>query len=175
MKRPKSRSQKFLLFGVGFLVVGLAIIFAFVFGERSPVIAEGVIKLPPHLVSQAQGMRTLYIIVKDANQPASMPMPWGAFITTLPSEPTGDVYHFLLTKDNMRVMGGGETPLKINIKARLDLDGLGGADQPGDITGHIEHVNSGAKGLEINLTDLVQEQDSTAASTRESATGGSAQ
>ena len=46
-------------------------------------------------------------------------------------------------------------PQKITIKARLDLDGLGGADQPGDIIGILENVDWGATNLTINLDQLV--------------------
>jgi hypothetical protein len=136
------------------LVIGASIGTAFFFGETSPVIAEGKITLAPGMETQAQGMRTIYIIVRDPSSP--MPMPYGAMATTIAADPTGTVMTFKLTKDNLRVMNtSGDHPAKIQIKARLDLDGMGGPDQAGDITGVIEETPWGSRELNIELNHLV--------------------
>lgn len=153
---PKRRTKNRLLIGLGLVVVAACIGAAFFFGETSAVVAQGKVVLPESMTQQAQGMRTLFIIVRDAESP--MPMPWGALVTTLNADPSGVVYEFKLTKDNLRIMNmNADAPKKLILKARLDLDGLGGADMPGDIVGSVSDVNFGAKDIVIPLNDLVTE------------------
>jgi hypothetical protein len=150
----KRQNERRLLLGALTLVIAACIGAAFFFGETSPIIAEGKIILKPELDAQAQGLRTVYIILKDPASP--MPMPYGAMATTIASDPSGTVMTFKLTKDNLRIMNASEDhPAKINIKARLDMDGMGGADQPGDITGLIENVAWGRRDVVINLDQLI--------------------
>jgi hypothetical protein len=149
------QQQKVMLTGVIGLVLVAAIGVAFVFGKTSPVIASGKVILKPELIQQAQGMRTLYIIVRDSASP--MPMPLGAMATTLSADPSETVLEFKLTKDNLRMMTDvdAQHPAKINVKARLDMDGLGGADAPGDIVGVAELIDWGTQGITIELDQLV--------------------
>jgi len=151
---PKRKTERRLLLAALTLVIAACLGAAVFFGKTSPVIAEGKVILKPEYDAQAQGMRTVYIIVRDPTSP--MPMPYGAMATTISSDPSGTVLRFKLTKDNLRVMSESmEHPEKIIIKARLDMDGLGGADQPGDIVGMVENVNWGATDLTIALDQLV--------------------
>ena len=153
-KSPKRKTERRLILVFLILVIGACLGAAFFFGETSPVIAEGTIVLSPELNSQAQGMRTVYIIVRDPASP--MPMPLGAMVTTISSDPQGQVMTFKLTKDNLRMMNpSAEHPAKIVIKARLDLDGLGGADTPGDIVGKSDSVDWGSKNITVKLDQLV--------------------
>lgn len=153
----KRQRERRLLLGALTLVIAACIGAAFFFGETSPVIAEGKIILSNELESQSQGMRTLYIIVRDPNSP--MPMPYGAMSTTLTSDPKGTVMTFKLTKDNLRIMNASaEHPKTILIKARLDMDGMGGADTAGDITGTLDNVTWGAQDLHLTLDHLVTGQ-----------------
>lgn len=150
----KRQTERRILLAALTTVIAACIGAAFYFGKTSPVIAEGTVTLPPGFEAQAQGMRTLFIIVRDPQSP--MPMPYGAMVTTLPNEPAGTLLNFKLTRDNLRVMNeAAANPQKITIKARLDLDGLGGADQPGDIVGVLENVEWGSTNLTINLDQLV--------------------
>ena len=150
----KRQNERRLLLAALTLVIAACIGAAFFFGETSPVIAEGKIILKPDLEAQAQGMRTVYIVVKDPSSP--MPMPYGAMATTISSDPKGTVMTFKLTKDNLRVMNAAaEHPAKITVKARLDMDGMGGPDTPGDISGVVESVDWGSQGLTITLDNLV--------------------
>lgn len=154
MKRQRERR---MILGALTLVIAACIGAAFFFGETSPLIAEGKILLSPQLESQSQGMRTVYIIVKD---PASaMPMPYGAMSTTLSNDPKGSVMSFMLTKDNLRIMNAtADHPKTITIKARLDMDGMGGADSAGDIVGIVENIPWGSRDIQINLDQLITSQ-----------------
>lgn len=154
--QPQRKTKNRLLFIFGFVVIAGSIAAALTFGEKSPLIASGEVTLPDSLSSQAQGMRTLYIIVRDAE--SQIPMPWGALVTTLQEEPKGKVYSFILTRDNLRIMNpSAQPPKNIQIKARLDLDGMGGADMPGDIVGLAESVPFGSESVKIELNELVSE------------------
>lgn len=156
---PQRRTKNRLLIGLGVIVVVGCIGAALFFGETSPVVAEGKVVLPETMTQQAQGMRTLFLIVRDAESP--MPMPWGAMVTTLSADPTGVVYEFKLTRDNLRIMNtAADAPKKLIVKARLDLDGLGGSDMPGDIVGTENNIPFGGKNIVITLTDLINEATS---------------
>lgn len=150
----KRSQQRLVLVSALTLVIAAAMGAAFYFGETSPVIAEGRVVIKPELVGQAQGMRTVYIIVRDPTSP--MPMPYGAMATTISSDATGSVMEFKLTKDNLRIMSAAsEHPKQIMIKARLDMDGLGGADTAGDIVGTVETIDWGSKNVEVTLNQLI--------------------
>lgn len=156
-KSAKRKNERRLMLGVLVLVVGACLGAAFFFGETSPIIAEGTITLSPAFNAQAQGMRTVYIIVRDPLSP--MPMPFGAMVTTITADPQGQVMTFKLTKDNLRMMNpSAEHPSKMTIKARLDLDGLGGADTPGDIIGKAENLDWGSQNVNVVLDQLVSAQ-----------------
>ncbi len=149
------KQQRLIMLALMTIVIAAAIGAAFFFGKTSGIIASGKIVLKPDLISQAQGMRTLFIIVRDPSSP--MPMPLGALAVTLSEDPAATVYEFKLTKDNLRMMGASEEqhPAKITVKARLDMDGLGGGDTPGDIVGQAEGVLWGEENLTIELTELI--------------------
>lgn len=153
---PQRKAKNRILVGLGITVVTLSLAAAFFFGEKSPLIASGKIILPESMTLQAQGMRTLYIIVRDADSP--MPMPWGALSITLSGEPQGEIYSFILTRENLSIMNSAaEPPKRLNIKARLDMDALGGADMPGDITGVKNDLPFGSRDVTIELSELVSE------------------
>ena len=153
---PKRRTKNRLLIALGLIVVAGCIGAALFFGETSAIVAQGKVVLPEAMTQQAQGMRTLFLIVRDGESP--MPMPWGAMVTTLNADPAGVVYEFKLTKDNLRIMNpSADAPKKLIVKARLDLDGLAGPDMPGDIVGSVSDVAYGAKDIVIQLTDLIPE------------------
>jgi hypothetical protein len=153
----KRQNERRILLAALTIVIAACIGAAIFFGQTSPVIAEGKVVLKPEFDAQAQGMRTVYIIVRDPASP--MPMPYGAMATTLTSDATGNVMNFKLTKENLRVMAeASNPPQKVTIKARLDMDGLGGSDQPGDIVGILENVDWGARNLTIALDQLVTTQ-----------------
>jgi hypothetical protein len=150
----KRQKERRILLAALTLVIAACIGAALFFGQTSPIIAEGKILLKPEFEAQAQGMRTVYIIVRDPASP--MPMPFGAMATTLSEDPSGTVMSFKLTKDNLRVMNAAsEPPKKITIKARLDMDGLGGADQAGDIVGATENIDWGAQDVTVTLDQLI--------------------
>jgi hypothetical protein len=150
----KRQKERRILLAALTLVIAACIGAALFFGQTSPIIAEGKILLKPEFEAQAQGMRTVYIIVRDPASP--MPMPFGAMATTLSEDPSGTVMSFKLTKDNLRVMNAAsEPPKKITIKARLDMDGLGGADQAGDIVGIAENVDWGSQDVTVTLDQLI--------------------
>lgn len=134
----------------GAVVVAIVIVTALAnFGERSPIILQGTVKLAPELQEKAKAGVALYLIVRD--EASSMPMPWGAMVTSMPS-PSGDhLYEFTLTKENLRTMGDGAPPKTLRLKARVDLDGAGGADMPGDLTGEISGLAFGQEHVVVTI------------------------
>lgn len=146
-----------LALGLGILlVIGLAIGTAGQMGETNHAYAKGRIVLDPRLLTQAQGIETLFIIASGPDRP----MPLGALRKVLGSANIkADLYEFVLTKDNMQLMGGGmggggpgpDLPETFKLKARLDRDGVAGPDQPGDLVGEIAVVRRGQDDLELRI------------------------
>ncbi len=136
---------------VGVLALSLVAIIAMVaamnFGKASPAYAEGNISLSPAIESKAEFAKTLFLVVFEDG----VPMPYGAMKIYL-DEPmiSANSHSFRITKERLRVMNENRpTPKKLRIKARLDLDGIAGADQPGDLVGEVRGVPLGAHDVEI--------------------------
>lgn len=129
------------------LVLFLGIRTAMQTGEKSPILAKGSVTISPELAAKATGIRTLFIVIHDMDSP--MPMPFGAVKFTFDEDvKPGKFYDFVLTKERMQIMGGGMgggggPPARMRLKARLDRDGMGGMDQPGDLSGEIQPVALG--------------------------------
>jgi hypothetical protein len=104
------------------------------------------------LIEPASKASTLYIIISGTDRP----MPFGAFRKSMTSAPGKDVYDFILTKDNIQAMQDiGTWPNEIKLKARLDLDGAAGPDQPGDLVGELYPVTLGSKDLVLKIDRLI--------------------
>lgn len=143
---------------VGIIVVmGVAIGSAFLMGNRSPVVAEGKVVLPDDFKNDATYIKYLFVIVHDAD--SQRPMPYSAIKIRLGDISERREFSFMLTPENLRAMDvnmmGTEPPKYIRLKARLDKDGVGGADQPGDLVGQIDRVASGKRNLEIKITEKI--------------------
>lgn len=93
------------------------------------------------LVKKDAGIRTLFIILYDADSPR--PMPYGAVKIDLKEDAKGAFYKGDLTSENVQTMGGGPVPKNLRLKARLDKDGSAGMDQPGDLVGTVEKAKAG--------------------------------
>lgn len=134
----------------------------------SPVLQAAVNKLATVEVTiegeqlkAAAGIRTLYVIVFDANSPR----PYGAMKVDLKADASGTLYKGDLTVDpeatstknggNVMVMGASTPPKTLRLKARLDKDGSAGKDQPGDIVGITEGVAAGST-AKIVINTLVK-------------------
>lgn len=146
---------------VGFLVIVLAvagaIYMAMSTGEKSPIFAAGKVALNSELADKAQGIRTLYIVVYDAD--SQMPMPFGAMKERLNADAhNGEFFDFMITREKLQVMGGADVPAPkhMRLKVRLDKDGLAGMDQPGDLIGSVENVAFGSDRVNVTIDKMVQ-------------------
>lgn len=97
----------------------------------------------PALQKKDTGIRTLYVTLYDAA--SSMPMPYGALKVDLDKDAKGTFYKGELNSTNVMIMGGGDVPKTLRIKARLDKDGSAGRDEAGDLVGIADQVSLGAK------------------------------
>jgi len=142
-----------LFIGLGVVVViVVAIVMAGQMGETNYAFARGKIVLDESLIEPASKASTLYIIISGADRP----MPFGAFRKSITSPPGKDVYDFVLTKDNIQAMMDMSTwPNEVKLKARLDIDGVAGPDQPGDLVGELYPVTLGSKDLVLKIDRLV--------------------
>ena len=126
------------------------------FGQKSPVIVGGRLILADELTNSSIGIRTVFITVFDAD--SSMPMPLGAMRESLTNDAGGKFLDFMITPERIQMMNPeAPMPKSLRVKARLDLDGMGGSDQPGDITGQIVPVAFGSENVEILLNNLVSQ------------------
>jgi len=153
----KKRQNRFFLFvAIAGSVAVAAIIAAMQFGDQSPLIAKGKVVLAPSLLEKVQDHKTLFIIVRGPE----MPMPIGAArkeLSTPVSTANGVVYDFVLTKEFLQMMQPDQAlPPKITIKARLDVDGQGGPDMPGDLVGETRDVALGANEVQVLIDRIVE-------------------
>lgn len=141
---------------VGVLLLGVmlavAIFSAGQMGETSHAFAQGRVVLDPSLVEQGKTIDTLFIVMSGADRP----MPLGALRKLVKISEDGEVYRFVLTKDNMQMMmGNEEIPPSFKLKARLDRDGQGGPDQPGDLVGEVMDIQKGQRDVEIMISRVI--------------------
>ncbi|MEY4630975.1 MAG: hypothetical protein RIQ81_1095 [Pseudomonadota bacterium] len=148
--RKKSYLPWIILSGV--IVVALAIFTAVQTGQKSPLYASGTVEITPELVSAAKGMRTLYLVALPPAE-SGMRMPFGAARFNVNEDASGKFLNFTLTPEIMQLMpgAGGVMPDEFRLKARLDADGAGGADQPGDLVGEVSTVKLGTEGILITI------------------------
>lgn len=136
------------------VVIIIAIVSAFQFGERSPILVAGKITINPSLTEKAKTAPVLFIILSDADSP--MPMPYGAVRETLSSPIGSGGYEFVITPERIAQMAQGRPqPKRFKVKARLDMDGQGGMDQSGDMTGKVDSVPAGSDNVQIEIAEVV--------------------
>lgn len=97
------------------------------------------------LVEKDAGIRTLFVILYDAESKEPKPRPYGAMKVDLSADAKGTFYKGDLTSSNVMAMGGGSLPKVLKVKVRLDKDGSAGPDQGGDLVGIAEKVKAGDK------------------------------
>ncbi len=153
MRRRRVKGLKW----VGILVVLAAVVVALIsamnMGEKSPVIAAGTIAIADDLKADAKQVEHFFVIVYDEDSP--MPMPFGAMKEAVPADISVPV-PFTLTKESLRIMNpDAPPPKKLRLKARFDLDGVAGPDQPGDLVGQTEHVDYGSSQVQILIDKKV--------------------
>ena len=130
-------------------VIAGAIITATFMGEKATIYVSGEVVVAPHLREKAKQLRTIFLILRDAK--ANIPMPYGAYRTVAKFSDAG-VFRFKLTKEKLQIMGmQSSIPSMFNIKVRLDVDGMGGADQVGDLVGKRDNVPFGEKAVKIKV------------------------
>lgn len=136
------------------VIIAIAVVTAGEMGETSHAFAKGKVVLAPELAEQAKGVHTLFIIMAGPDRP----MPLGALRKKLDADAQGTVYEFVLTRDNMQLMGmaeGQPPPEPFKLKARLDVDGAAGPDQPGDLVGEVTGIRLGTEGVEIVINRAI--------------------
>jgi hypothetical protein len=134
-------------------VIVLAIFSAGQMGHTSKARLRGKVILDDSLVNAAQGIRTLFVTVYDQNQP----MPYGAQRTILSADPQGELYEFALTNESVQRMSPDlPWPETMRVKARLDRDGSGGPDQPGDLVGELSNVAVGTQDVVLKIEKVVE-------------------
>ena len=154
-KMPKKSKMPFVVAGA-VAVLLMAISAAFMTGTRSPLYASGSVTIAPDLEASARGIRTLYVVALPAGGGR---MPLGAARFSISADPQGKFHDFILTPETMTMMPGAAAsgmPETFTIKARLDSDGAGGMDQPGDLTGEATEVHLGSKAINVTINRAVK-------------------
>ena len=147
------KKNKVIVWLVGLGILGAAFWSISQHSTKSQVYCSGRIQLDPKLITKASSIRTLFLVLHDAA--SSSPMPYGAQKITLTEAPGEHVTNFILTQDNVQVMQPNmPAPKKLTLKARLDLDGTGGKDKPGDLTGYLRSIPLGSHNLVLIIDSL---------------------
>lgn len=147
----KTTIYKRSLLGVVFIFVCLA--WAYTNGRPSPTYLQMTVKILPQFRQRAQTMDTLFFIFRKDAAPSS-PV-WLVYRERLAS-PLTDSRQFSFRKENIQLVNGDwqQMPARLHVQVRLDLDGLAGPDQPGDMIGWSPGQNLGGNAT-IELDTLV--------------------
>ncbi len=138
------------------LVIIIAALMAGKMGETSHAVARGKVVLADELTDKAQGITTLFVIVSGLDRP----MPIAALRKSLTAGVKGVVYEFVITNESAQKMDmTAPWPAEFKLKARLDQDGQGGMDQPGDLTGELYPVKNGATDVVLKIDKLIPYPD----------------
>lgn len=153
--KKKSKLPLILIVTGAVGIVTLAISAAFMTGEKAPLYASGTVEITPELEASARGFKTLYLVALPSGGGR---MPLGAARFNVAEDAKGRFLEFTLTPQTMQMMpgaAGSGMPETFKVKARLDADGAGGMDQPGDLVGEIPEVRLGSKDLKITINRAV--------------------
>ena len=136
-------------------IIASAVVSAQNISQKPTVYMETSIKVSQELREDAATLGTLFIILHDANSQSRRP--FGAVREEISVSPDGDLGTYVLTPESVQVMApGGPVPQQFRLKVRLDRDGQGGPDQPGDIVGEISGVKYGSSNVVLTLSRKVQ-------------------
>lgn len=151
--------KRITLIGVAIVIIMIfvGLIAALNFGEKSPIYLSGEIVIPEEHLDKAARIQTLFVILYDLDSP--MPMPYGAMRERLgPALANGqNKLDFFVTFEKLQVMNeNAPMPKRMRVKARLDIDGVAGRDEPGDIVGEVAEVAFGSTGVVIETNQYIQ-------------------
>ena len=140
-----------LIFVITFII---GVVVALQHGGKEDIYVHTQLTLSDDLTRRASSHRVLYLVIYDEG--SKMPMPYGAARFILQSSPSGNFINISLNHENLKVMGGPNQPKPktMRIKARLDVDGQAGKDQPGDIVGEATQIAYGSTNVAIKLNKV---------------------
>lgn len=116
---------------------------------KPEIIAAGELRLGDDLGEFAQGNHTLFIIIYSSDENNRMPL--GIIKEPIRITESGLIRRFSITPDKVeRMMSRDPIPSNFKLKGRIDRDGMGGPDQPGDIVAITKNINYGSE--EVILT-----------------------
>ena len=123
--------------------------------KKDQFLVSGKLVLDNALEKSAKGIKTLFIVIYDADSSARMP--YAAQKVELGKDVKGQFHSFKLTTNSVQMMGGRMQglPKNLRIKAKLDKDGSAGPDAPGDIVGVVNKAPIGSKDLTITLKQKI--------------------
>ncbi|MEZ4742729.1 MAG: hypothetical protein R3B45_09820 [Bdellovibrionota bacterium] len=151
--------KKFPKWFLVFVVIGIAVFVVFTagnFADKPIIFAKGTIEISQELLSKAQGHHTMFLVVYDADSP--MPMPYGAMRDTINVDSNNTTLSsFILTPQRLQIMRpDAALPKSLRLKVRIDQDGQGGMDQPGDLVGEVPRIALGSDGVTVKIDKLIQ-------------------
>jgi hypothetical protein len=136
---------------IGFIIAVLLI--ATRFAIKPETFVSGTILVPAEVARQAGEIKIMFITLFDADLPGP---PYGAMREPIQIDPEGTERTFFVTREKLQIMNPSRPlPNRLRVKVRLDVDGQGGADQPGDITGEVQDIVTGSSSIEITTDRVV--------------------
>ena len=121
---------------------------------KPEIIVAGELHIKEGLQIDALNNRTLFIVLysEDPNKP----MPLGVMREAVTVSQAGKIRRYSVTPSKVQAMMSKDPiPQVFRIKARLDRDGAGGRDQPGDIIGEVSGVTYGSEDITINFNKKI--------------------
>ena len=131
-------------------ITGIVVLATAQLAEKPEIVLAGELKIESGLEDYASANKTLFIIIYS-DDPAK-PMPLGVMKEPVNVTEAGLIRRFSVTPSKIRTMMSKDPiPDTFRIKARLDRDGMGGKDQPGDITANVTGIKYGSENVVINF------------------------
>lgn len=111
------------------------------------LIVSGTLQIDPAAQATLKGTETLYLSVADPARPGGPPVAANRVALTFPQA-------FELTTDHIRAMpgAGSSVPERVDLKARVDLDGNAMTKEPGTPQAIVAGVTRGQTGVIVTLT-----------------------
>lgn len=133
---------------VGALILAVVIYLTAISSTKPQIIASGELRLKPGLEEYASANKTIFLVIYSQNPDQRMPLAIVREPINISS--SGLIRKFSITPEKLqRMMSNDPIPKVFKIKARLDRDGMGGPDKPGDIVSVLENVEFGSEDVKI--------------------------
>lgn len=124
------------------------------FSDKPEIVVAGELRIDDSISDYAIPNRTLFLVIYS--QDPSKPMPLAIMKEPIRVSEGGFIRKFSISPDKLqRMMSHDPIPKTFRIKARLDRDGQGGPDAPGDVITNVTDIQYGSENVVIKFDQKI--------------------